>query len=234
MATFVFMLVLAVMAILANLSPFVWGPNVFYLLSENRPLARSAAYTAGRALTLLVAGFASVGAVLASKQGLQSVVQDALAAAEKPGGIVYVLCGIALIGGAWWLHQAPDGTPAWRFGGDGEREGRLWPAFALGITIALANLLGFVWQLLALGVCAAIGRTVGPFVLTGIAVWTVFGTLDLWAPALALAFAPMWSQRKLDRLTGRIPALEPDTITLSLVGAGVALLAYGAWKLFAR
>jgi uncharacterized membrane protein YidH (DUF202 family) len=233
MGSVVFMVVLAVMAVFANLSPFVWGPNVYYLLSDKRPFARSAAYTVGRALTLVIAGFASVAVVLASSQGLRAVVDQAFAAAEKPGGAIYLLCGIALIGGAWWLYRQPDDAIAARFHRDNAGEGKLWPAFAFGITIALANLLGFVWQLFALGVCAAVGRNNGWFVLTGIVVWTVFGTIDLWAPALALAFAPEWSHERLAALTDRIPTLKPNTIALSIAGVGVALLAYGAWKVLA-
>jgi len=229
----VILVVLAVTAVAANLSPFVWGPNVIYLLEPKRPVWRSFAYTAGRALTLVVASLVVVIAMTNGHAQIQDLVAEATAIANAPGPWIYMTIGVAVIGTALWLLRTPDDEVFARFKRTRHSEGKLLPAFGFGISIAFANLFGFVPQTIAIGAVVILSEGNVAFITLAVIVWTVFGTIDLWLPALSMLFFPQRTENSLEEMKARIPTFKPRTLIVVLGLAGLCTLLFGAWKLIA-
>lgn len=218
-------------AFLTNTSPFVWGPNVVYLLEHKRPFARSIAFTIGRALTLFVAGVAIVAILFATGQGVSSLVEVVQNVAGSSSSATYILIGVVLLLGSIYIvrrppsfFDTPGGTPALA-GSD-----RLWPAFAVGIGVAVPNILSFVWQTAILG--GAVVWANGDWFLAGVfvIVWTLFGTADLWGVLLARMFAPTKTTVWLEKMQGRVPSVTPGQVGLSVAVVGMLFLGYGVLK----
>ncbi len=231
MQSILILVALAIAAVAANLSPFVWGPNVIYLLERERPVWRSLAYTAGRALTLVLASLAVVGAMTNGHRQIRDLVAQATAIASAPGPWLYMTIGVGAIATALWLLRTPDPDILDRFKRTRHTEGKLLPAFGFGISIAIANLFGFVWQVIAIGAVVVLAEGDMVFVAIAVVVWTVFGTIDLWLPALGMMLFPQRTAEWLTRAKERIPTFKPRTIVVIIGLAGLGTLVYGVWKL---
>jgi hypothetical protein len=222
----------SVMAMIANASALVWGPNMALLLQKRRPLARSIAYTIGRGLTLTVASVVIVWTLLMTDSGVNGLADQVTSIADKPRPVISVLIGAVVIGAAVFLYLRP---PAFLSGkkplaiGDGETA-RIWPAFVMGVTILFANILEFAWQTIGVGTAVS-GSEHNPLVYgPAVILWTALGTATLWGPALAFLLAPKWSTEHFERLTARIPTIKPWQVALPLGLFGLLFAAFGIWK----
>jgi len=220
-----------VMALIANSSALVWGPNMAFLIQKRRPLARSIAYTIGRGLTLTVASIIIVWTLLVTDSGVDGLADQVTSVANKPHPLINVLIGLAIIAAAMWLYRRP---PSFLSGKKpvtvSTETARIWPAFFMGITILFANILEFAWQIIGVG-AAVTGSSHNPLVYgPAVILWTSMGTATLWGPALAFVFAPEWATDHFKRLTDRIPTIKPWQVALPLGMFGLLFAAFGIWK----
>ena len=222
----------SVMAMIANASALVWGPNMAFLLQKRRPLARSIAYTIGRGLTLTVASIVIVWTLLMTDSGVNGIADQVTSIADKPRPVLSVLIGALVIGFAVFIYRRPPSLLSarkQRAFADGETA-RIWPAFVTGVTILFANILEFAWQTIGVGTAVS-GSEHNPLVYgPAVILWTVLGTATLWGPALAFLLAPKWSTEHFERLTARIPTIKPWQVALPLGLFGLLFAAFGVWK----
>jgi hypothetical protein len=221
----------AFMAIIANMSALVWGPNMAYLLQRRRPLARSIAYTIGRGLTLTLASLAIVWTLLKTDSGVTGLADQVTSLADKPRPVISVLIGLAVVVVAFWLWKRPPAFLSAKKPSVAEDESaRIWPAFVMGVTILFANVLEFGWQTIGVGTAVSASShnplVYGPAVL----LWTTLGTATLWGPALAYALAPGWATQRFERVTDRIPSIKPWQVALPVGLFGLLFAVFGIWK----
>jgi hypothetical protein len=221
----------AFMAVIANLSAFVWGPNIAFLLQKRRPLARSIAYTIGRGATLTVASVIIVWTLLKTDSGVDGLANQVTSVADKPHPVVSVLIGLVVAVVAFSIWKRPPGFLLRKDGAVVEDEAaRIWPAFVMGITILFANLLEFGWQIIGVGTSVA-GSEHNPLVyVPAVILWTTLGTAVLWGPAAAFVLVPGWATEQFERATSRIPTFKPWQVALPLGLFGLLFAAYGVWK----
>lgn len=226
------LLFVAVMALIANLSALVWGPNMALLLQKRRPLARSIAYIIGRGVTLTVASVIIVWTLVATGAGANGLADQVTDLAKKPHPVISVVIGLAIAAAAFWIYKRPPSfllpkKPTEVVEGE---TARIWPALVMGVTILFANVLEFAWQSVGLG--AAVAGSGQNVLIYGIAVimWTTLGTATLWLPTLAFMFAPGWATERFTRVTQRIPTIKPWQVALPLGLFGLLFAAFGLWK----
>ncbi len=222
----------ALMALIANSSAFVWGPNMVYLIQPKRPIAQSIAYTVGRGVVLTVASGVIVWALIVMNANADQLADEIRQMANRSHPWMNVVIGLAVVFVAYRLWKRPPSMLSDRgLEVATDREARIWPAFALGITIMFANLLEFVWQILTLGGAATASRN--SLLVVGLAalLWTVLGTATLWAPILLRIFVPQWSTERFTALTTRMPTVKPWAVALPVALIGVALTVAGAFGL---
>jgi hypothetical protein len=230
--SFLLLLFVSVLALVANSSALVWGPNMVYLVQPRLALARSVAYTIGRGLTLTVATAIIVWATLSTGRGTDQMASQITRLANKPHPLLDVAVGLAIVAAGYYIYRHPPAFLAnreTRIGAEAERP-HIWPAFVFGITILFANILEFAWQTIGIG--AAVAASKGNVFVIGVAaiLWTGLGTATLWGPALVHVFAPRWSEEKFTSLTERIPSIKPWEVALPLALFGVAFAVFGVWK----
>lgn len=228
----VLVVIVAFMALVANSSALVWGPNMVFLTRPKRPLGRSIAYTVGRGVTLMLASLVITVALVKSGVGADSIADRITQMAKTPRPWLSVLVGAAIVGAAVWVYRNPPAflsgkKPAVR---EDDENARIWPAFLMGISILFANILEFAWQTIVLGsVYVSVRHNL---IAMGIAaiIWTVFGTATLWGPALVFVFAPGWSRERFTRITSRIPTVKPSQVAYPLGVFGVLYALFGIWQ----
>jgi hypothetical protein len=221
----------AFMALIANMSALVWGPNMVYLLQKRRPLARSVAYTVGRGLTLTIASVVIVWTLIRTDSGVDGLADQVTAVAHRPHPAISVLIGLGIALVAVWVWKRPPGflvskkpTPI------DDTAARIWPAFVMGVTILFANILEFAWQVIGVG-SAVVGSGHNPLVyIPAVILWTSLGTAALWGPAVAFMLAPRWATERFERATARIPTFKPWQIALPLALFGLLFAAFGVWR----
>jgi hypothetical protein len=221
----------AFMALIANMSALVWGPNMALLLQSRRPLARSIAYTIGRGVTLTLASLVIVWTLLVTDSGVNSLADQVTKAAGKPRPVIHVLVGLALVAFAFRVWKRPPAFLSARKPSVADEEAaRIWPAFVMGITILFANILEFGWQTIGVGTAVS-GSSHNPLVyVPAVLLWTTLGTAALWGPALAFLLAPGWATERFERLTEKIPTIKPWQVALPVGLFGVLFAAYGIWR----
>jgi hypothetical protein len=229
--SFLLLVFVSVLALVANSSALVWGPNMVYLIQPKRALARSVAYTIGRGLTLTIATGIIVWSMLSTGNGADEIASQVTQLANKPHPVLDVAVGLAIVGAGYYLYRHP---PAFLTKREQqikpEERPHIWPAFIFGVTILFANILEFAWQTIGIGAAVATSNR-NPFVIgTAAILWTGLGTATLWGPALVHVFAPSWSDRKFKQLTERIPSIKPWEVALPLALFGVAFAVFGVWK----
>jgi hypothetical protein len=220
-----------VMALVANSSALVWGPNMAFLIQKRRPLARSIAYTTGRGLTLTVASVIIVWTLLVTDSGVNGLADQVTSVADKPHPIISVLVGLVVVVAALWIYRRPPGFLSGKEPATVSNEtARIWPAFFMGVTILFANVLEFAWQTIGVG-AAVSGSSHNPLVYgPAVLLWTTLGTATLWGPALAFVLAPGWATERFTKVTERIPEIKPWQVALPLGLFGVLFAAFGIWK----
>jgi hypothetical protein len=221
----------ALLAIVANSSALVWGPNMAFLIQKRRPLARSIAYTIGRGLTLTVASIIIVWTLLVTDSGVHGLADQVTSVADKPRPVTNVLVGLVVVAGALWIWRRPPAFLSGKKPAEVSSEtARIWPAFVMGITILFANILQFAWQIIGVGSAVA-GSGHNPFVYgPAVILWTSLGTATLWAPALAFVLAPGWATKRFTQVTDRIPTIKPWQVALPLGLFGLMFAVFGIWK----
>ena len=220
-----------VMALVANSSALVWGPNMAFLLQKRRPLARSIAYTIGRGLTLTVASVIIVWTLLVTDSGVDGLADQVSSVASKPHPLMDVALGFIVIVVALRLYRNPPGFLSGKAPAHVSTEtARIWPAFFMGITILFANVLEFAWQTIGVG-AAVSGSSHNPLVyVPAVILWTTLGTATLWGPAVAFILAPGWATEHFEKLTARIPTIKPWQVALPLGVFGLLFSMFGIWK----
>ena len=221
----------AVLAIVANASALVWGPNMALLLQKRRPLARSIAYTIGRGVTLTVASIIIVWTLIRTDSGVNGLADQVTSIAHKPHPVIDVLLGLLVIGAATFIYLRPPAfLSAKKPAIDDGENARIWPAFVMGVTILFANILEFAWQTIGVGTAVS-GSGHNPLVyVPAVILWTTLGTATLWGPALAFMFAPGWATERFERATERIPTFKPWQVALPLGVFGAVFALFGIWK----
>jgi len=225
------LLFVAVLAIFANSSALVLGPNMAFLVQKRRPLARSIAYMIGRGLTLTVASVIIVWTLLVTDSGVHGLADQVTGLADRPRPAVSVLIGLLVVVAAFWIWRRP---PAFLSGKKqaepiGEAA-HIWPAFVMGITILFANILQFAWQIIGVG-SAVTGSGHNPLVYApAVILWTSLGTATLWVPAVAFVLSPGWATKRFAKVTEKIPTIKPWQVALPLGLFGVLFATYGIWK----
>jgi hypothetical protein len=222
----------AVMAIVANSSALVWGPNMALLLQKRRPLARSIAYMIGRGLVLTVASIIIVWTLLKTDSGVNSLADQVTALAHKPRPFLNVAIGLLIIGVATFIYYRPPGFLSARKPTIKDAENaRIWPAFVMGVTILFANILEFAWQIIGVGTAVS-GSGHNPLIYgPAVLLWTTLGTATLWGPALAFLLAPGWATERFTRVTERMPTIKPWQVALPLGVFGALFALFGIWTM---
>lgn len=227
---------LAGTALVANLSAFVWGPNLVLLISPTRPIQRSIAYTLGRAIVLTVASIVTIQGLVSVGVGagrIESLAREFTSAPEpwQSGFAGAVL--IAIAAGLWWRPPAfLQGESVGESAGNVGRA-RLWVSFVLGVAVLFANLLEFAWQGLAL--TAFVSKTHDELLLAAaVLVWTVVGTADLWGATLVRGIGGQWATDRFSAMTEKLPNLRPWQVCAPLVVVGLGFIAYGFYVWLAK
>lgn len=227
------LLALAFAALVANLSAFVWGPNLVLLLSEKRPIGRSIGFLIGRGLTLTVASVLFLAGLLGRGVGAGRLESTLNGLTSAPQHWQDILMGLVLLIAAAWLWRRPpaflQGTSVRDGTTNAEKSGFLG-AFALGIGVLFANLLEFAWQGLALGAVVAHSREVVVLV-AAVIVWTVVGTADVWVPTMLRFLGGKSVNDRIERLTASLPTLQPWQVALPLGAIGLGFLVWGLYGL---
>jgi hypothetical protein len=220
-----------VMALVANASALVWGPNMAFLLQKRRPLSRSIAYTIGRGVTLTAVSVIIVWTLLVTDSGVNGLADQVTALADKPRPVISLLIGLGIVAAAVVVYRRPPGLFSARKPAiDDDATARVWPAFVMGITILFANILEFAWQTIGVGTAVA-GSGHNPLVYgPAVIIWTTLGTATLWGPALAFLLAPGWATERFARVTERIPTIKPWQVALPLGLFGLLFALFGIWK----
>jgi hypothetical protein len=220
-----------VLAIVANASALVWGPNMALLMQKRRPLARSIAYTIGRGVTLTIASVAIVWTLIKTDSGVNGLADQVTALAHKPRPALDVLVGLVVIGVALFIYLRPPALLSARKPVIADAENaRIWPAFVMGITILFANILEFAWQTIGVGTAVSGSGHNALVYVPAVILWTTLGTATLWGPALAFMFAPGWATERFERATERIPTFKPWQIALPLGALGALFTLFGVWQ----